>query len=559
MFHQQALRRLSRSAADETSLETFRNPILPGFNPDPSIIRVKKDYFLTTSSFEYTPGAPIYHSTDLIQWTLIGHALTRKSQLDIKAPEPGGGVWACTLRYHDGWFYLTTCVWDRYRPQDSYERAWPQGFYVKTKDIWNSDSWSDPVYFDQPGFDQDLFWDDDGKVYLSTTHRKVDRDPDSKLKDQGVHICTIGLETGDSASQSTLVRESRVGDGVAEGSHIFKKGKYYYLFTAEGGTESGHSEFCFRSEKSPLGPWEACPHNPLVHNNTNDEVQNTGHCDFVEDVEGHWWAVCLAVRPLKTETGWTPSVFGRESFLVPVSWSDDEWPELNHGRPIALQTVAPARGIYMYDQPTKWSETFNSPKLQLGWYRKNTAVKPDSDCTLTARPGYLRLYGGPFRLNKPNSPTALFRKQLHRQGVWRAKLSFEPGSTNCEAGTAVYMDYFTWSSIGVRRASSGVRQVVLTLAEGEVVSADLKTDDAEIVLAIECQESMYRFGFEEAVKTDKNSTEGGFQWLGETSTETMTRYPPVGLPFTGMMFCLYSFGEMQRSPTPADFAFAEFM
>lgn len=177
MFHQQALRRLSRSAADET----FLNPVLPGFNPDPSIIRVKKDYFLTTSSFEYTPGAPIYHSTDLIQWTLIGHALTRKSQLDIKAPEPGGGIWACTLRYHNGWFYLTTCVWDRYRPQDSHERAWPRGFYVKTMDIWNSDSWTDPVYFDQPGFDQDLFWDEDGKVYLSTTYRKVNRDPESKL------------------------------------------------------------------------------------------------------------------------------------------------------------------------------------------------------------------------------------------------------------------------------------------------------------------------------------------------------------------------------------------
>jgi len=306
MFHQQALRRLSRSAADET----FLNPVLPGFNPDPSIIRVKKDYFLTTSSFEYTPGAPIYHSTDLIQWTLIGHALTRKSQLDIKAPEPGGGVWACTLRYHSGWFYLTTCVWDRYRPQDSHERAWPRGFYVKTMDIWNSDSWTDPVYFDQPGFDQDLFWDEDGKVYLSTTYRKVNRDPESKLKDQAVHICTIDLETGNSTSKSTLIRESHVGSGVAEGSHIFKKDKYYYLFTAEGGTESGHSECCFRSEKSPLGPWEECPSNPLVHNSTENEVQNTGHCDFVEDTEGNWWAVCLAVRPTNTGSGWATSVFG---------------------------------------------------------------------------------------------------------------------------------------------------------------------------------------------------------------------------------------------------------
>lgn len=306
MFHQQALRRLSRSAIDET----FINPVLPGFNPDPSFVRVGRDYFLTTSSFEYTPGAPIYHSTDLIQWTLIGHALTRKSQLDIKAPEPGGGVWACTLRHHDGCFYLTTCVWDKYRPQASEERAWPRGFYVKTKDIWDSDSWSDPVYFDQPGFDQDLFWDTDGKVYLSTTHQKVNRDPDSKLKNFAVHVCEVDMETGNSLSKATLIRESTVGNGVSEGSHIFKKGDYYYLFTAEGGTEDGHSECVFRSKTGPLGPWEECPQNPVLRNTTDEEVQNVGHCDLIEDVDGRWFAVCLAVRPIKTDSGWLPSNFG---------------------------------------------------------------------------------------------------------------------------------------------------------------------------------------------------------------------------------------------------------
>lgn len=306
MFHQQALRRLSRGAIDET----FYNPILPGFNPDPSFIRVGKDYFLTTSSFEFTPGAPIYHSTDLIQWTLIGHALTRKSQLDIKAPEPGGGVWACTLRYHEGWFYLTTCVWDRYRPQDSEERAWPRGFYVCTKDIWSSESWSDPVFFDQPGFDQDLFFDDNGKVYLSTTYPKVDRDPASKLMDLCVHICEIDLKTGNSVSKSTLIRESKTGRGIAEGSHLFKRNGSYFLFVAEGGTESGHSECVYRSKVGPSGPWEECPNNPVLHNGVEEEVQNVGHTDLIEDVDGRWWGVCLAVRPIKTNSGWLPSNLG---------------------------------------------------------------------------------------------------------------------------------------------------------------------------------------------------------------------------------------------------------
>ena len=139
----------------EESKEMYTNPILRGFNPDPSIIRVNADFFLVTSSFEYFPGAPIYHSTDLIQWTLIGHALSRPSQLQIHTPEPGGGVWATTLRHNQGTFYITAAKFDRYRPQDD-DRVWPRGFYVSTTDIWDSGSWSDPVYFDQVGFDQDV-------------------------------------------------------------------------------------------------------------------------------------------------------------------------------------------------------------------------------------------------------------------------------------------------------------------------------------------------------------------------------------------------------------------
>lgn len=133
----------------------FNNPIIPGFNPDPSIVRVGHDFFLVTSTFEYFPGAPIYHSRDLIQWSLIGHALNRPSQLQIHTPEPGGGVWATTIRYHDGVFYVVTASFQRYRPQQD-DRVWPQGFYVKTANIWDDRAWSDPVYFDQVGFDQDV-------------------------------------------------------------------------------------------------------------------------------------------------------------------------------------------------------------------------------------------------------------------------------------------------------------------------------------------------------------------------------------------------------------------
>lgn len=157
-----------------------------------------------------------------------------------------------------------------------------------------------------------LFWDDDGTVYLSSTYRKLLPTPGVKLKDFAIHISTVDLATGRSTSAPRLIREST--SGVAEGSHIFKRGRYYYLFTAEGGTEGGHCEWVSRSEAGPFGPWTLGPKNPLWRNGTDDEVQNTGHLDLVEDVSGNWWAVLLAVRPVRKENGWEDSVFGKLSF-----------------------------------------------------------------------------------------------------------------------------------------------------------------------------------------------------------------------------------------------------
>lgn len=344
---------------------TFANPVLPGFNPDPSIVRVGDDFFCVTSSFEYFPGVPIYHSKDLIKWVLIGHALTRKSQLDIKTPEPGAGIWATTIRHHDGEFYIITNSFDRYRPQAD-DRVWPRGFYVKTHNIWNDSSWSDPVYFDQVGFDFDLFWDEDGLVYLSSTYRKVDRSPDPKMKDFAVHISTVDLKSGTLTSRPKMVRESV--SGIAEGSHLFKRNGYYYLFTAEGGTESGHCEYVIRSRESPLGPWESAPHNPLWRNTTDDEIQNTGHCDLVEDSQGRWWAMCLGVRPRKEGSEWRTSVFGRESMLLPVRWEDD-WPIFNESKPISLKMDVP--NTYLLEDDKRWKDDFTGIRLGLGWYRKS--------------------------------------------------------------------------------------------------------------------------------------------------------------------------------------------
>ncbi|KKY22203.1 putative glycosyl hydrolase [Diplodia seriata] len=241
----------------------YNNPILPGFNPDPSIVRVGPDYFLVTSTFEYFPGVPIYHSRDLVRWTLIGHALTRRSQLDVRTPETGGGVWAPTIRHHDGAFYVATACFDRYRPQADEERVWPRGFYVRNADVWDEGGWSDPVWFDQVGFDQDLFFDTTTSptttTYLSTTFRKT---PRTLSKDFAIHTSRLHLPTGAALSPPVLLRSSPTAPGVAEGSHLFRRGRWLYLFTAEGGTEGGHCEVVCRKEGGVLdggGEWEVGP------------------------------------------------------------------------------------------------------------------------------------------------------------------------------------------------------------------------------------------------------------------------------------------------------------
>ncbi|KAL4865516.1 hypothetical protein BDV12DRAFT_211020 [Aspergillus spectabilis] len=549
----------------------FQNPIIPGSNPDPSIIRVGSDFFLVTSTFEYTPGAPIYHSKDLIKWTLIGHALTRPSQLQIQTPEPGGGIWATTLRYHEGVFYILAASFTRYRPQDD-DRVWPRGFYVATRDIWDETSWGEPVWLDMVGFDQDLFWDDDGTVYLSSTYRKLTRTPTTppnSLKDFAIHISTIDLATGRATSSPKLIRES--SSGVSEGSHIFKRGKYYYLFTAEGGTESGHCEWVCRSEKGPFGPWEVGPSNPLWRNGVADEIQNTGHADLVEDEGGNWWVVFLGVRPVKRDGGvWEGSVFGRETFLTPLEWTSDGWPVINKGEKIVLHNDSPS--LYNYDQPIAWRDEFISDTLQLGWYRKNTPLK--KDYTLSPQEGVLRLHGAPYTLSTPACPTLFLRKQIHRFCLWETRLSFNPDSANTEAGTVVYLNYYTWVSIGIRLSpnqDSDVerkRIIRFTASNTEpgsrssprTINTPLSSATSDVILQIETGDR-YRLGFREILSDNSESPKRGEEkvtWFGEVPNKAIVDAPlPIGAPFTGVMLGVYSVGDREAVLADADFKYVE--
>lgn len=550
------------------SSPNFRNPIIRGFNPDPTVCIVPGNdeeptrFFLSTSTFEYTPSCPIYTSTDLLNWKLIGHALTRPSQINLRTVEPGAGSWASTLRYRpsEKRFYLTTGVFQRYRPTAD-ERIFPRGFYVWTDDIFDSSSWSDPVYFDNPGFDQDLFWDDakDGKVYLSTTVRIQDRDPESKLKDFAVHISEIDVSSGRTLTPPVVIRQSKFG--VAEGSHILFKAPYYYLFVAEGGTEAGHQEWVFRSKDGVYGPWES-QGKPLWYNGADEEVQRTGHADIFEDGHGRWWGVFLGVRPFKDASGkYLEPQLGRETFLVTVDWVDD-WPVFNSGENIKLVTkgrdaIEQNVEVKREEGQIKWEAALEGEELELGWYSKNTPLKM---CySLTDRPGHLRLWGNCYNLSSPEAPSLLLRKQTEYCDSFHATLDFKPTKAGYEAGITIYWSPFSYATIGiaaVEHNGSTVPTVVIRKPMGSAGAFStqypllhrnepntLKKDEA-VALCAEAWNGAYKLYLKH---------NAGIESFTLTSEELAVS-PPVGGAFTGTTFGLYAFGNWEPVLDPADFS-----
>lgn len=281
----------------------IRNPIIPGFNPDPSIVRVGDDYYIATSSFSFFPGIPVYHSRDLVSWELSGYAFSRHSQLQLTPEHISGGLFAPTLRYHGNLFYvIVTNV-----------------TIGRTGIVTSSDpggEWSE-VHFLPELFDPDLFWDDDGRCYVAYAVFTGEK-----------RICIRELDT---EKWELKGEERRIWDGALanavspEAPHIYKKDGWYYLMIAEGGTEHYHSVTVARSRKL-FGPYEANPANPILthrHLSNNNPICNVGHADFVELPDGNWYAVFLGSRIY----GGYHKNLGRETFIAPVTW-EDEWPKI---------------------------------------------------------------------------------------------------------------------------------------------------------------------------------------------------------------------------------------
>ena len=379
-------------------MNVFHNPILPGFYPDPSICRVGDDYYLVTSTFAYFPGVPIFHSKDLVHWEQIGHVLTRESQIDLMGVRQSQGIFAPTLRYHKGMFYLITTNVGKIG-----------NFYVTAKNP--EGPWSDPMVLDAEGIDPTIFFDGDKAYYLGT--REKSKEVSRYYGDNEIWIQEIDLEAGKLIGESYVLWEGALKDAVwPEGPHLYKKDEYYYLLIAEGGTGHEHAITIARS-KTLLGRYKGNPCNPILthrHLGKKYPITNTGHGDLIELQDGTWWMVLLASRPY----GGGYSNMGRETFLVPVEW-EDGWPIVNPGKGIVEEELeAPKLPQYKaYSYPVHYIEdNFEGNHLAPYWiYLRN----PSKDMySLKDKEGYLSLRLRPESIIKSENVSFVGIRQRHK-------------------------------------------------------------------------------------------------------------------------------------------------
>ncbi|WP_211750397.1 glycoside hydrolase family 43 protein [Paenibacillus sp. Marseille-Q4541] len=484
----------------------YNNPVIPGFYPDPSVCRVGEDYYLVNSSFAYFPGIPIWHSKDLVHWRQLGYCLTRESQLQLEKSGVSGGVWAPTIRYHQGRFYMVTTNQD-----------YGGHFYVWTNDP--SGDWSDPIYVDQEGIDPSLYFDEDGKVYFTSTGTQ---------SGMGIYQCEIDIETGTKLSESRLIW-SGTGGKFPEGPHLFKRNGYYYLMCAEGGTEYGHMETIARA-KTPYGPFESGPMNPILsHRSLGHPIQATGHADLVEAHDGIWWAVFLGIRPV----GYPPRHhLGRETFLAPVHWSEDGWPMIGNNGVVELEMEAETLSPVYWENNSE-IDHFDEPSLGMHWNFLRNSEKVD--WSLSERPGWLALNGRSVQLKeRTGTPALIARRQQHWNCEVSVKMEFQPAE-GADAGLTVFMDDSYHYALGLTMLD-GRHFVTLKRQVGSISDEKISLPvlGNVIELKIRALPDKYQFYYQ--------GNDHEWNLLGEAETHLLSTEVAGG--FTGVFFGMYNYSSL---------------
>jgi xylan 1,4-beta-xylosidase len=453
----------------------IRNPVIPGFNPDPSIVRVGRDFYIATSTFEWLPAVQLFHSTDLQHWDLIGHVLGGDEAPDLRGVHPSGGVWAPSLT-HDAATGLFHVVYSVMRNQTG-EHFDVSNFLVTATDI--RGPWSAPSHLNSVGFDASLFHDEDGRKWLLT----LEWDPREGYEHPGA----ILLEEYDPVAGALTGPPHRLSRGSTdrgclEAPLLFRRNGWYYLMTAEGGTGFGHCVALSRS-RAIEGPYEPAPNNPVITSspalvaargdrdflrphlfNPDADLQKAGHGSVVETPDGEWYVAHLSARPLP---GTTRSVLGRETSLQKVRWTPDGWLELAAGGNLAQVTTegpgAPAVDA-LGPTPAAVHDDFDGPAMDVNLSTLRVPPGPDW-ADLAARPGFLRLHGRDSLFSRFDVSLVAARLQAFRATA-STLVEFDPQHFSQAAGLTVFYDDGNWFYLRVYASESlGVRALGILAGE----------------------------------------------------------------------------------------------
>ena len=532
----------------------IRNPILPGFNPDPSIVRVGDDYYIATSTFEWYPGVQIHHSRDLVHWRLLTRPLTRASQLNMLGDPDSCGIWAPCLTYSDGLFHLVYTDVKRYgrTSQAGAAGASLRDFhnYLVTSPRIDGE-WSDPVYLNSSGFDPSLFHDDDGRKYL--LNMLWDHRP-GQNRFAGIVIQEY------SASERGLIGERRVifegtPIGFTEAPHLYKRNGYYYLITAEGGTAWGHAVTMARS-RSLLGEYELHPDTYILtaRHRPDAALQRAGHADLVETPGGETFMVYLCGRPLRNRGRCT---LGRETAIQRMTWSADGWlrTEDEQGMP-AVEVRAPALPPCPFPAAAA-REDFDGPDLPASfqWLR---SPWPDELFSLSARPGHLRLFGRETIGSQFRQALVARRQQSHCYSA-ATVIDVEPRHYQQMAGLVCYYNSAKFHYLYVSHDEAIGKHLRVMTCLPDQVQSDVFTPPLAIPaghrvhLRVEVDYERLRFAYQ---------VEGrDWQWLPQqfdASILSDEATAPGLANFTGA-FVGMACQDMAGTAMPADFDFFEYV
>lgn len=503
----------------------YRNPILAGMHPDPSICRVGDDYYLVNSSFEYFPGIPVFHSKNLIQWEQIGHCITRNSQLTLRKGFPNEtGTFAPTIRYCNGVFYVV-CTNVTYGGEDD------GNFFVWTKDPYGE--WSDPIWLDCPGIDPSFFFDEDGSVYYTGTASGE------------IYLCQIELPSGKRIGEYKNIWAG-TGGNDPEGPHLYKINGWYYLLISEGGTEYGHMITVARS-RAVYGPYESCPQNPVLTNRSHGlPIKAVGHADLFCDQNKHWWVMCLGIRPISYPFRHN---LGRETMLVPVSWDEDGWPVIGRDglleEEIETDRLPLDKTIGLIELSNNiFFDDFKDESLKMDW---NYIYNPVEGLVELNKDG-LVLQGNQVSLAEADALAWIGRRQEHHNFHARTLLHFNPEQDGEEAGLCIYMNHRHHYEIAMTWIE-GCRQLILRRQIGSLwkIEKQIPYSKNEVELILIGDMENYILGYRDG-DNDIIIGQGEAPYL---TTE-------VGGKFTGNYIGLYATGNGKACTGKAIFSWFEY-